>query len=207
MIQTVKTSFLPAGKRDPRQTDGFIMPSECLRRARAFTLFVSANNDCIAYQWWDLYKHWQTHDIVITRFSHEEMKTQWEHPKTGKKKRCAGGLRIDLWTITDHLTVIAVLKYLNAINTLWWSVQSFQKRVLICNEDKSMIKSLMYCIFQLCHMDGSKRPMIKARSSMLSEFNQSYYILEFPLRQLCLTAFRLINNKLIGNTFHQGFIR
>lgn len=143
MIQTVKTSFLPAGKRDPRQTDGFIMPSECLRRARAFTLFISANNE---YQWWDLYKHWQTHDIVITRFSHEEMKTQWEHPKTGKKKRCAGGLRIDLWTITDHLTVITVLKYLNAINTLEWSVQSFQKRVLICNEDKSMIKSLIYCI-------------------------------------------------------------
>lgn len=25
-------------------------------------------------------------------YSHEEMKTQWEHPKTGKKKRCAGGL-------------------------------------------------------------------------------------------------------------------
>lgn len=24
--------------------------------------------------------------------SHDEMKTQWEHPKTGKKKRCAGGL-------------------------------------------------------------------------------------------------------------------
>lgn len=24
--------------------------------------------------------------------SHEEMKTQWEHPKTGKKKRCAGGV-------------------------------------------------------------------------------------------------------------------
>lgn len=23
--------------------------------------------------------------------SHDEMKTQWEHPKTGKKKRCAGG--------------------------------------------------------------------------------------------------------------------
>jgi len=40
MIQTVKTSFPPAGKRDPRQTDGFIMPSECLRRARAFSLFI-----------------------------------------------------------------------------------------------------------------------------------------------------------------------
>lgn len=24
------------------------------------------------------------------------MKTQWEHPKTGKKKRCAGGLPISL---------------------------------------------------------------------------------------------------------------
>ena len=22
----------------------------------------------------------------------DDMKTQWEHPKTGKKKRCAGGL-------------------------------------------------------------------------------------------------------------------
>lgn len=34
------------------------------------------------------------------------MKTQWEHPKTGKKKRCAGGLLYSL--VFHYLTCISV---------------------------------------------------------------------------------------------------
>ncbi|XP_051546337.1 WW domain-containing oxidoreductase-like [Myxocyprinus asiaticus] len=33
-----------------------------------------------------------TKDGWVYYANHEEMKTQWEHPKTGKKKRCAGAL-------------------------------------------------------------------------------------------------------------------
>lgn len=37
-------------------------------------------------------------DPCLLLCSHDEMRTQWEHPKTGKKKRCAGGLLLSLKT-------------------------------------------------------------------------------------------------------------
>lgn len=39
--------------------------------------------------------------VCVCTNSHDEMKTQWEHPKTGKKKRCAGGT---LYSVLQCLT-------------------------------------------------------------------------------------------------------
>lgn len=44
--------------------------------------------------------------LILFTNSHEEMKTQWEHPKTGKKKRCAGGLLCYLSVIHRQIVVI-----------------------------------------------------------------------------------------------------
>lgn len=45
--------------------------------------------------------------------SHDDMKTQWEHPKTGKKKRCAGGLihSVIKESLSKNITTCHVMPY------------------------------------------------------------------------------------------------
>ncbi len=107
MTPTAKTSFLPAGKRDPLKTDGFIMPSERLTHNTTQHNTHTSEINVHLIQERGVYSNPRVFfwcDWHIINFSHEEMKTQWEHPKTGRKKRCAGGINTTLIVINQsHL--------------------------------------------------------------------------------------------------------
>ncbi|XP_041745391.1 WW domain-containing oxidoreductase-like isoform X1 [Coregonus clupeaformis] len=68
-----------------------------------------------------------TKDGWVYYANHEEMKTQWDHPKTGKKRRCAG--RLDLpygWEQnTDDKGQIFYVDHINKRNTYFDPRQAF----------------------------------------------------------------------------------
>lgn len=64
-----------------------------------------------------------SHVLSLFTNSHDEMKTQWEHPKTGKKKRCAGGLRylvdchwLHMCLLCPNTLILIFLVYENSNN-------------------------------------------------------------------------------------------
>lgn len=124
--------------------------------------------------------------------SHDEMKTQWEHPKTGKKKRCAGGLYFHLffrvlfdllegqtymqgiwerfhvfkWPFSSNHTYYLTIRFFVCV--------SFPQTLflLLCNcHQRQSYSSCSYRVIlfpQICHMVGRKKQTKKDRWSMLS---------------------------------------
>ncbi|XP_031593073.2 WW domain-containing oxidoreductase isoform X2 [Oreochromis aureus] len=58
-----------------------------------------------------------TKDGWVYYANHDEMKTQWEHPKTGKKKRCAGDLPYGWEQETDEKGQIIYIDHINKRST------------------------------------------------------------------------------------------
>ncbi|XP_039512624.1 WW domain-containing oxidoreductase-like [Pimephales promelas] len=66
-----------------------------------------------------------TTDGWVYYANHEEMKTQWEHPKTGKKKRCAGALPYGWEQETDDKGQILYVDHINKRSTYFDPRQAF----------------------------------------------------------------------------------
>ncbi|KAL1247883.1 hypothetical protein QQF64_023259 [Cirrhinus molitorella] len=66
-----------------------------------------------------------TKDGWVYYANHEEMKTQWEHPKTGKKKRCAGALPYGWEQETDDKGQIFYVDHINKRTTYFDPRQAF----------------------------------------------------------------------------------
>lgn len=66
-----------------------------------------------------------TKDGWVYYANHEEMKTQWEHPKTGKKKRCAGALPYGWEQETDSKGQIYYVDHINKRTTYFDPRQAF----------------------------------------------------------------------------------
>lgn len=66
-----------------------------------------------------------TKDGWVYYANHEEMKTQWEHPKTGKKKRCAGALPYGWEQETDDKGQIFYVDHINKRKTYFDPRQAF----------------------------------------------------------------------------------
>ncbi|XP_048015536.1 WW domain-containing oxidoreductase isoform X2 [Megalobrama amblycephala] len=66
-----------------------------------------------------------TTDGWVYYANHEEMKTQWEHPKTGKKKRCAGALPYGWEQETDDKGQIIYVDHINKRRTYFDPRQAF----------------------------------------------------------------------------------
>ncbi|XP_063052708.1 WW domain-containing oxidoreductase [Engraulis encrasicolus] len=66
-----------------------------------------------------------TKDGWVYYANHEEMKTQWEHPKTGKKKRCAGELPYGWEQETDDKGQIFYVDHINKRTTYFDPRQAF----------------------------------------------------------------------------------
>ncbi|XP_074490378.1 WW domain-containing oxidoreductase [Sebastes fasciatus] len=66
-----------------------------------------------------------TKDGWVYYASHDEMKTQWEHPKTGKKKRCAGDLPYGWEQETDEKGQIVYVDHINKRSTYFDPRQAF----------------------------------------------------------------------------------
>ncbi|TRY85819.1 hypothetical protein DNTS_011864 [Danionella cerebrum] len=66
-----------------------------------------------------------TKDGWVYYANHEEMKTQWEHPKTGKKKRCAGALPYGWEQETDESGHIVYVDHINKRRTFFDPRQAF----------------------------------------------------------------------------------
>ncbi|XP_076863524.1 WW domain-containing oxidoreductase isoform X2 [Brachyhypopomus gauderio] len=66
-----------------------------------------------------------TKDGWVYYANHEEMKTQWEHPKTGKKKRCAGDLPYGWEQETDDKGQIYYVDHINKRKTYFDPRQAF----------------------------------------------------------------------------------
>ncbi|XP_029290140.1 WW domain-containing oxidoreductase [Cottoperca gobio] len=66
-----------------------------------------------------------TKDGWVYYANHDEMKTQWEHPKTGKKKRCAGDLPYGWEQETDEKGQIIYVDHINKRTTYFDPRQAF----------------------------------------------------------------------------------
>eukprot|EP00066_Takifugu_rubripes_P015959 XP_011605225.1 PREDICTED: WW domain-containing oxidoreductase isoform X5 [Takifugu rubripes] len=66
-----------------------------------------------------------TKDGWVYYANHEEMKTQWEHPKTGKKKRCAGDLPYGWEQEIDEEGQIIYVDHINKRSTYFDPRQAF----------------------------------------------------------------------------------
>lgn len=66
-----------------------------------------------------------TKDGWIYYANHDEMKTQWEHPKTGKKKRCAGDLPYGWEQEIDEKEQIIYVDHINKRTTYFDPRQAF----------------------------------------------------------------------------------
>ncbi|KAF6735065.1 WW domain-containing oxidoreductase [Oryzias melastigma] len=66
-----------------------------------------------------------TKDGWVYYANHEEMKTQWEHPKTGKKKRCAGDLPYGWEQETDEKGQTVYVDHINKRRTYFDPRQAF----------------------------------------------------------------------------------
>ncbi|XP_056138271.1 WW domain-containing oxidoreductase [Lampris incognitus] len=66
-----------------------------------------------------------TKDGWVYYANHDEMKTQWEHPKTGKKKRCAGELPYGWEQETDDKGQIFYVDHINKRTTYFDPRQAF----------------------------------------------------------------------------------
>ncbi|XP_035392191.1 WW domain-containing oxidoreductase isoform X2 [Electrophorus electricus] len=66
-----------------------------------------------------------TKDGWVYYANHDEMKTQWEHPKTGKKKRCAGDLPYGWEQETDDKGQIYYVDHINKRKTYFDPRQAF----------------------------------------------------------------------------------
>ncbi|KAA0724155.1 WW domain-containing oxidoreductase [Triplophysa tibetana] len=66
-----------------------------------------------------------TKDGWVYYANHEEMKTQWEHPKTGQKKRCAGDLPYGWEQETDTKGQIYYTDHINKRRTYFDPRQAF----------------------------------------------------------------------------------
>uniref|UniRef100_A0AAY4BKD6 WW domain-containing oxidoreductase n=1 Tax=Denticeps clupeoides TaxID=299321 RepID=A0AAY4BKD6_9TELE len=66
-----------------------------------------------------------TKDGWVHGYVHEEMKTQWEHPKTGKKKRCAGDLPYGWEQETDGKGQLIYVDHINKRTTYFDPRQAF----------------------------------------------------------------------------------
>ncbi|XP_023666523.1 WW domain-containing oxidoreductase [Paramormyrops kingsleyae] len=66
-----------------------------------------------------------TKDGWVYYANHEEMKTQWEHPKTGKKRRCAGALPYGWEQETDEKGQIFYVDHINKRTTYFDPRQAF----------------------------------------------------------------------------------
>uniref|UniRef100_A0A8C6VTZ7 WW domain-containing oxidoreductase n=1 Tax=Nothobranchius furzeri TaxID=105023 RepID=A0A8C6VTZ7_NOTFU len=66
-----------------------------------------------------------TKDGWVYYANHEEMKTQWEHPKTGKKKRCAGDLPYGWEQETDEKGQTIYVDHINKRTTYFDPRQAF----------------------------------------------------------------------------------
>ncbi|TNN70910.1 WW domain-containing oxidoreductase [Liparis tanakae] len=66
-----------------------------------------------------------TKDGWVYYANHDEMKTQWEHPKTGKKKRCAGDLPYGWEEETDEKGQMIYVDHINKRTTYFDPRQAF----------------------------------------------------------------------------------
>ncbi|XP_055011409.1 WW domain-containing oxidoreductase isoform X2 [Boleophthalmus pectinirostris] len=66
-----------------------------------------------------------TKDGWVYYANHDDMKTQWEHPKTGKKKRCAGDLPYGWEQETDEKGQIVYVDHINKRSTYFDPRQAF----------------------------------------------------------------------------------
>ncbi|KAM3869834.1 WW domain-containing oxidoreductase [Diretmus argenteus] len=66
-----------------------------------------------------------TKDGWVYYANHDEMKTQWEHPKTGKKKRCAGDLPYGWEQETDDKGQIFYVDHINKRESYFDPRQAF----------------------------------------------------------------------------------
>ncbi|XP_042562643.1 WW domain-containing oxidoreductase-like, partial [Clupea harengus] len=66
-----------------------------------------------------------TKDGWVYYANHDDMKTQWEHPKTGKKKRCAGDLPYGWEQETDDKGQIFYVDHINKRTTYFDPRQAF----------------------------------------------------------------------------------
>ncbi|XP_076121680.1 WW domain-containing oxidoreductase [Alosa pseudoharengus] len=66
-----------------------------------------------------------TKDGWVYYANHDEMKTQWEHPKTGKKKRCAGDLPYGWEQETDDKGQLFYVDHINKRTTYFDPRQAF----------------------------------------------------------------------------------
>ncbi|XP_034032575.1 WW domain-containing oxidoreductase [Thalassophryne amazonica] len=66
-----------------------------------------------------------TKDGWVYYANHDDMKTQWEHPKTGKKKRCAGDLPYGWEQETDDKGQIIYVDHINKRTTHFDPRQAF----------------------------------------------------------------------------------
>ncbi|XP_067090230.1 WW domain-containing oxidoreductase [Osmerus mordax] len=66
-----------------------------------------------------------TKDGWVYFANHDEMKTQWEHPKTGKKKRCAGDLPYGWEQETDDKGQVFYVDHINKRTTYFDPRQAF----------------------------------------------------------------------------------
>uniref|UniRef100_A0AAY5KYQ3 WW domain-containing oxidoreductase n=1 Tax=Esox lucius TaxID=8010 RepID=A0AAY5KYQ3_ESOLU len=66
-----------------------------------------------------------TKDGWVYYANHEEMKTQWDHPKTGKKRRCAGDLPYGWEQETDDKGQIFYVDHINKRKTYFDPRQAF----------------------------------------------------------------------------------
>lgn len=66
-----------------------------------------------------------TKDGWVYYANHDEMQTQWEHPKTGKKKRCAGDLPYGWEQETDSKGQIFYVDHINKRSTYFDPRQAF----------------------------------------------------------------------------------
>ncbi|XP_064169887.1 WW domain-containing oxidoreductase isoform X6 [Anguilla rostrata] len=66
-----------------------------------------------------------TKDGWVYYANHDEMKTQWEHPKTGKKRRCAGDLPYGWEQETDDKGQVFYVDHINKRTTYFDPRQAF----------------------------------------------------------------------------------
>ncbi|KAI7811576.1 putative WW domain-containing oxidoreductase [Triplophysa rosa] len=111
-----------------------------------------------------------TKDGWVYYANHEEMRTQWEHPKSGKKKRCAGDLPYGWEQETDakgqiyynKARVEAMTLDLTSLRSVREFAEAFKARklplhILVCNaavctQPWSRTEDGLESTFQICHL-------------------------------------------------------
>uniref|UniRef100_A0A3Q2WNN7 WW domain-containing oxidoreductase n=1 Tax=Haplochromis burtoni TaxID=8153 RepID=A0A3Q2WNN7_HAPBU len=115
-----------------------------------------------------------TKDGWVYYANHDEMKTQWEHPKTGKKKRCAGGLLYSLVFSLENCS--HVCKFQMHINMKTTYIRLFMHEILpppvfVTSLQAPLKKTLIFEALLACRLFlMSMSPCLPVRLSPISGF-------------------------------------